>query len=736
MFFNSVGVVHGRVYLASGGPTWSQLSVSSDRGGSWMSSPQILGPCAHRFGGARSGGDSMVFITGCYGSTLLLRSTDGGMNWAPADSGLGQQEVLAVAYSRGLAGTGCVIAAVPIEGAYVSTDGGRHWMPSASPVPSLPLLAVTATDSFMFAGTTGSGVVRSSDNGATWVPCNNGLTDSTVTLLTMFEHVVYAACDSAIFRSTNNGTTWITLGPSPVPTSVANLTLIHKNGSGPTVLAYGSNGMYRFNDSDTAWVKIVVPGTPPYDNFAGGLAAVDSLLITVSAGGIYTSTDQGTSWVPLRSASRALELWKDPSGGNAGWQTMYTAIDSSLFRSTDKGGTWQKIFTNDERGAIACLFTPETSSPPSSHLLLTGSYPGYTNIASVHRSIDGGTNWKRILSFEGERCISVTGSDSLVFAAAISGMLQAVPGDTVAGVYVSSDAGTSWTKAQWGAPSDSGITDLTLLSGSSGQKILFSGSYDMLFRSTDLGSTWTSSMAGITSHGRKLIRKAGNALYLANNGRVRVEYTNEGDPVSIYDSARVFRSMDEGLSWQDITGNLHATFIRGFDVVSLNGTPSGARLAAVSDDSVFACVDGPGMWQNVTYGSSSDMRFTRGSIIADNDHFYLGIGDLRRLAWTEIPGLTDVGGAPYVPAAFHLDQNYPNPFNPESNIRYQISEYSNVVLAVYDILGREVAVLVNETKAPGTYQVRFDGSSLSSGVYFYRLQTERRVETRKMMLLR
>ena len=117
MFFNSVGVVHGRVYLASGGPTWTQLSVSSDRGGSWMSSPQFLGPCAHRFGGARTGNDSIVFITGCYGSTVLLRSTDGGMSWAPADSGLGQQEVLA---DRVLAGSSpnmaAVIAAVAIDG--------------------------------------------------------------------------------------------------------------------------------------------------------------------------------------------------------------------------------------------------------------------------------------------------------------------------------------------------------------------------------------------------------------------------------------------------------------------------------------------------------------------------------------------------------------------------------------------------------------------------------------------
>ena len=66
-------------------------------------------------------------------------------------------------------------------------------------------------------------------------------------------------------------------------------------------------------------------------------------------------------------------------------------------------------------------------------------------------------------------------------------------------------------------------------------------------------------------------------------------------------------------------------------------------------------------------------------------------------------------------------QNYPNPFNPTTGVRYQVSEVSYVRLAVYDLLGREVAVLVNERKAPGKYELRFDGSSLASGVYVYRL---------------
>ncbi len=81
-----------------------------------------------------------------------------------------------------------------------------------------------------------------------------------------------------------------------------------------------------------------------------------------------------------------------------------------------------------------------------------------------------------------------------------------------------------------------------------------------------------------------------------------------------------------------------------------------------------------------------------------------------------------------------LVQNFPNPFNPTTVVSYQLSEVSDVKLAVYDILGREVAVLVNERKEPGQYRVRYDASGLSSGVYFCRLSTGREMLTRKMIL--
>ncbi len=89
-----------------------------------------------------------------------------------------------------------------------------------------------------------------------------------------------------------------------------------------------------------------------------------------------------------------------------------------------------------------------------------------------------------------------------------------------------------------------------------------------------------------------------------------------------------------------------------------------------------------------------------------------------------------------IPRDAWLYQNYPNPLNPTSDIRYQISEFRHVRLVVYDLLGREVAVLVDERKAPGSYEIQFDGSGLASGVYVYRLTAGRFEQTRTMILIR
>jgi len=98
--------------------------------------------------------------------------------------------------------------------------------------------------------------------------------------------------------------------------------------------------------------------------------------------------------------------------------------------------------------------------------------------------------------------------------------------------------------------------------------------------------------------------------------------------------------------------------------------------------------------------------------------------------------ITSISENDLLPNVFTLEQNYPNPFNPITTIKYQIPELSFVTLTIYDVLGSEVVILVNEEKPAGTYKINWYAEKLSSGIYFYRIQAGSFVEMKKMVLLR
>jgi Secretion system C-terminal sorting domain len=97
-------------------------------------------------------------------------------------------------------------------------------------------------------------------------------------------------------------------------------------------------------------------------------------------------------------------------------------------------------------------------------------------------------------------------------------------------------------------------------------------------------------------------------------------------------------------------------------------------------------------------------------------------------------GIKPIAGE--IPAEFRLYQNYPNPFNPGTKIKFEIPERCAVNLKIYDVLGREVETLVSESLKPGTYEIKWNGSRYSSGIYFYSLKTEVFAETKKMILVK
>ena len=101
---------------------------------------------------------------------------------------------------------------------------------------------------------------------------------------------------------------------------------------------------------------------------------------------------------------------------------------------------------------------------------------------------------------------------------------------------------------------------------------------------------------------------------------------------------------------------------------------------------------------------------------------------------TTVTSIVKLGNT--LPSSFSLSQNYPNPFNPTTNIKYQITQNKLVALKIFDIIGKEIATLVNEKQSPGTYEVTWDASAFPSGVYFYKLTSGDFAETKKMILIK
>jgi hypothetical protein len=156
-----------------------------------------------------------------------------------------------------------------------------------------------------------------------------------------------------------------------------------------------------------------------------------------------------------------------------------------------------------------------------------------------------------------------------------------------------------------------------------------------------------------------------------------------------------------------------------------------------TDIGVFVSTDGGGNWQDFNDGlpdavQGMDLNITyTNNVIRVMTH---GNGGYERKLLSQIP--TGLEQAPIVASSFKLEQNYPNPFNPSTTISWQLQVDAFVSLKVYDVLGNEVASLVNEEKPAGIYEVEFDASTLSSGTYFYRLEAGSFVQTRKMILLK
>jgi hypothetical protein len=160
----------------------------------------------------------------------------------------------------------------------------------------------------------------------------------------------------------------------------------------------------------------------------------------------------------------------------------------------------------------------------------------------------------------------------------------------------------------------------------------------------------------------------------------------------------------------------------------------GGNLFAETKDSIYLSTNNGTNWTAV---SNSLANPYLNCISVSGTDLLVGTNDggiWRRPLSEMITGVEDKTNV--LPKNFSLSQNYPNPFNPTTTIHYSVPKTSFVTIKVYDMLGKEIATLVNQEKSAGNYTVQFNGSNLSSGIYFYRMRSGNFVETKKLLLLK
>lgn len=395
---------------------------------------------------------------------------------------------------------------------------------------------------------------------------------------------------------------------------------------------------------------------------------------------------------------------------------------------------------------------------PTNHI---ASYNGKLYVANnigVYESVDGGESWTELTTQFGS---ASSGSRFLAF----SGSYIYV-GTTSDGVYMSPDNGSTWQSDTAGLQS-SGV----LLLQVDGDNIFVSVDwFSYAFYKKSIGaSNWVrinSGNIGTTNATRVVgLGRIGSDLFAATFAAGLYKSTNDGDtwtqvsgtgyppdlgiagwPTNLLvhgnnlilrSASGVHRSTNLGASWARIDQG----FALYCPIPNLCWTPilafytDGTNIFAGVQfkDSAYVSTDGGNTWQDLSDG---DLQTYLTSFTVHNGVLFATtwLADSNRVM--RYGGTTSVPDPGNIPVEFSLLQNYPNPFNPSTKISWQSPGGSHQTLKIYDILGNEVATLVDEYKPAGKYEVEFNAIQLSSGVYFYQLKAGDYIDIKKMILLR
>jgi len=288
---------------------------------------------------------------------------------------------------------------------------------------------------------------------------------------------------------------------------------------------------------------------------------------------------------------------------------------------------------------------------------------------------------------------------------------------------------------------------------------------DLIYKTTNKGLNWTiidsvqtNSYAmplGYTKinpfRSNFLYYRGYNNLYISTNSGLgfvpaansvsfeQLKFSRFDSAMVTYNSTTIYKSTNQGANWTLIS--TLPELIRSLELSAYNAN----IYFAGTDYGLYRSTNKGLNWQKFNDAFNPSKRvLSISSDLAGGDTIFVVTGDAVYKVWGAYVGIEQISNE--IPEVFSLNQNYPNPFNPATKIKFEIPLLRGVDaeggrgvltnLTLYDALGKEVTILVKQLLQPGTYEVSWDASAYPSGVYYYRLESGRFTETKKMVLLK